>query len=121
MPHASAACGGVEAGRHEPAGQAGGGRRVKAGDNGVHRRPEYDQQVAKRKRPRKWMTPLERARRALAANKRRLDAAGSTGLASEKTLSTRGYDPDPAGGGPTVPKPTGAPPPGKRKKKRRRR
>jgi hypothetical protein len=52
----------------------------------------------------------------LAANKARLDSASHTGLASDKTLSVRGYDPDPAGGGPKLPRQVQA---GKRRKKRR--
>jgi hypothetical protein len=47
---------------------------------------------------RQRLTPTERARRALAANKARLDAAHSSGLASDKTLRSRGYDADPQGG-----------------------
>jgi hypothetical protein len=49
--------------------------------------------------------------RALATNKARLDAASRTDLASARTLSSRGYDPDPAGGGPKVPARWRVPPP----------
>jgi hypothetical protein len=60
---------------------------------------------------------LARASRALALNKERLDAASGSGLASDKTLGSRGYDPDPSGGGPKVPRQL-APPAGRRRKKR---
>jgi hypothetical protein len=52
--------------------------------------------------PRSWKKAVERATRAYEANRARLNAAGSSGLASDRTLSARGYDPDPQGGGPTV-------------------
>jgi hypothetical protein len=76
--------------------------------------------MAKARKARGWTEKtLARASRALAKNRERLDAASSTGLASEKTLSSRGYDPDPSGGGPKVPRQV-APPTGKQPKKRRR-
>jgi hypothetical protein len=53
-------------------------------------------------------------------NKKRLDAASASGLASDKTLAGRGYDSDPIGGGPRVPRRASAPPPGKGEKKKRR-
>ena len=77
--------------------------------------------MAKAKKPRSWTNAMERATRALAANKARLESANSTGLASDKTLSHRGYDPNPEGGGPRVPKQVQAAQTGKRRKKRRRR
>ena len=43
---------------------------------------------------------LERAERAMAQNKARLEATGSAGLASDKTLGSRGYEPGPDGEGP---------------------
>jgi hypothetical protein len=76
--------------------------------------------VAKPKKPGEWSKALERARRALKANKARLDASSSTGLASDKTLRVRSYDPDPSGGGPKVPRQV-ASAAGKRRKRKRRR
>jgi hypothetical protein len=77
--------------------------------------------MAKARKARWWTEKtLARASRALAINKERLEAASSAGLASDKTLGSRGYDPDPSGGGPKVPRQV-ASPAGKRRKKRRRR
>jgi hypothetical protein len=42
--------------------------------------------------------PMSKARLALQRHKAMLDATGSSGLASEKTLRSRGYDVDPQGG-----------------------
>ena len=75
--------------------------------------------MAGAKKPRTWTKAEERASRALAANKARLESANGTGLASDKTLSSRGYDPDPAGGGRKVPKQVVVPQTTKRKKRRR--
>jgi hypothetical protein len=76
--------------------------------------------MAKKRKPRGWTEKtVERANRALATNKERLDAASGSGLASDETLGSRGYDPDPSGGGPKIPRQV-APPAGKPKKRRRR-
>jgi hypothetical protein len=78
--------------------------------------------VAKSKKPRRgWTKEIKRAARASAANKKRLDTASSSGLASDKTLADRGYDSDPTGGGPRVPRPASAPEPGKGEKQKQRR
>jgi imidazolonepropionase-like amidohydrolase len=76
--------------------------------------------MAKQSRPRSWAKTLDRAARASAANKARLEAASSAGTASEKTLSGCGYDPDPSGGGPRPPRQVQAALARKRKKRRRR-
>ena len=77
--------------------------------------------MAKVRKVRGWTEKtLGRASRALAINKERLDAASSAGLASDRTLGSRGYDPDPSGGGPKVSRQV-APPAGKWRKKRRHR
>jgi hypothetical protein len=55
---------------------------------------------SKKSPARKKMTPTERAARALAANRARIEAASNWGTASEGTLRQRGYDIDPHGGGP---------------------
>jgi hypothetical protein len=52
-----------------------------------------------RRKPDAWQKEVETAERALDANKKRLDSVDATGLGSDKTLSRRGYDPDPKGGG----------------------
>ena len=79
-------------------------------------------EMAKNRRPSGWDKAIERATRALAANKRRLDAASTTGLASDKTLGAAATTPIQPVAVPTVPKPFSAPPPaGKRRKKRQRR
>jgi hypothetical protein len=53
----------------------------------------------------------------MAQNKARLDATGSAGLASDKTLSSRGFEPGPDGDGPKVPRQIAST---ARKRKRRR-
>jgi hypothetical protein len=74
--------------------------------------------MAKPRKARGWTEKtLQRASRALAVNKKRLDAASGSGLASDTTLGSRGYDPDPSGGGPKMPRQV-APPAGKRPRKR---
>jgi hypothetical protein len=77
--------------------------------------------MAKKKgAPRSWTNAIERAARALSANKRRIESAAATGVGSDKILRARSYDPDPQGGGPVVPKQS--PPPlqktGRRQRKR---
>ena len=76
--------------------------------------------VAKPKKP-NWENALQRAARELAANKARLDAASSTGIPSDSTLSGRGYDTDPGGGGPQAPKQVVKRQVVSRRKKKRRR
>ena len=54
------------------------------------------------------------------ANKARLEAAGPSGVPSEKTLRSRAYDVDPQGGGPKVPPPPFAPDKPRKKQKQKR-
>jgi hypothetical protein len=63
-------------------------------------RPRSAKRVSEKRRK---LTPTERAARALEANKARIEAASNWGTASEGTLSQRGYDIDPYGGGPKAP------------------
>ncbi len=72
-----------------------------------------------RQRSRGWSESVERAARALARNKARIDAAHSSGLASHETLQKRGFDAGPDGGGQRVPKQV-APLEKKRRRRRRR-
>ncbi len=75
--------------------------------------------MAKQQRPRSWKKAVDRATRALAANKQRIESASSSGIASNRTLQDRAYDPDPTGGGQKLPQQSAAPlQKGKRRKRR---
>jgi hypothetical protein len=67
-----------------------------------------------------WAAAEAKAARALAANKWRIESAASTGIASERTLSHRGYAVDPEGGGARAPVQREAAPRQKRKRRRSR-
>jgi len=60
---------------------------------------------------------LTKAERIFAENKARINAAASSGTASEKTLHNRGYSVNPSGSGPTASK--AGPLPTKKRRKRR--
>jgi hypothetical protein len=66
-----------------------------------------------------WYTLERRARRALAANRSRIEAAHTSGTASERTLGRRGYDTDPKGGHKAPPQGSTPEIPTKRKRRRR--
>jgi hypothetical protein len=59
--------------------------------------------MAKARKRKPWgPSSVAKAERALALNKARLDSASGQGLASDRTLSSRGFDPDPQGGAPKI-------------------
>src|SRR5262245_14377670 len=91
-----------------------------AANSGYERKSDAAEMSPKPKK-RGWGAQEEKAARALAANKARIEAAHSSGLASDKTLGQRDYDASPDGGGKKVPRQIAGSPPRKRKRRRRRR
>ena len=76
--------------------------------------------MAKPKKTTSYEKASARAARAMALNKARLESSGPSGLASDKTLQGRGYDPDPQGGAPKLPRQSAPPTTAKKRRKRRK-